>query len=114
MPRTTVTKVRNVFDTDLSDSELTSWMDVATELVDDVANADPSLSDSRLEKIERLTTAHLASTEDQRISNASRETGSVNYQGQSGMGLNSTTYGQQAKVLDPTGQLAENHFTLSE
>ncbi len=113
MPRTTVSKVRNVFSTDLEDNELTSWMDVATELVDDVENADPSLTEKRLEKIERLLTAHFASSDDPRISNASRETGSVNYQGQTGMHLNSTTYGQRAKLLDPTGQLESDDFTLS-
>lgn len=113
MVRTTIQKVRNIFNTDLSDNQISSWMDVATALVDDVEDADPSVPDKRLEKIERLVTAHLASSQDQRIGNATSETRSINYQGQYGMALNSTTYGQQAKVLDPTGQLGENDFTLS-
>lgn len=114
MVRTTISKVRNVFDTDLTDNELSSWIDVATELVDDVENADPSIPDKRLEKIERLTTAHLASAQDPRIESASREGSNVSYQGETGKGFESTSYGQRALELDPTGTLEDDtEFTLS-
>ena len=114
MPRTDSNKVSGILDTSLSSNDLTSWIDIATELVDDVAAADSSLSDARLEKIERLTAAHLASAQDQRIAQASRESGSVTFQGEWGTGFESTSYGQRALALDPTGVLADDRdFTLS-
>ncbi len=113
MPRTTVSKVRSIFDTDLSDNELTSWMDIATELVDDVEAADPSLADKRLSKLEKLVTAHLASAQDPRHESVSGASRSVDYQGEYGQNFEATSYGQRALALDPTGTLGDNHeFTL--
>ncbi len=114
MVRTDSNKVDEILDTSLSSNELTSWIDIATELVDDVEAAAPSLSDSRLEKIERLTAAHLASAQDPRHASESGASRSVEYQGEHGMGFESTTYGQRALNLDPTGVLGEDaEFTLS-
>ncbi len=114
MPRTDSNKVNNILDTSLDTNELTSWIDIATELVDDIEAVDPSLSESRLEKLERLTAAHLASAQDPRHASESGASRSVEYQGEHGRGFESTDYGQRALALDPTGTLGEdNEFTLS-
>lgn len=114
MPRTDSNKVETILETDLSSNTITSWIDIATELIDDIENADSSIPDSRLEKLERLVAAHLASTQDQRIASGERESASVEFQGQTGIGLEGSKYGQQALLLDPTGLLGEDpSFTLS-
>ena len=105
MVRTTVQKVRNVFDTSLSDNELTSWIDIATEFVDDIEADDPDIKDSRLKKIERLVTAHLASSQDQRASSQSGASRSIEFQGRTGYDFRGTKHGQAAIALDPTGTL---------
>ena len=109
MPRTNTSDVQDIFDTDLSAASIDAWIGVATELVDDIADADSSVSSTRLVKIENLVTAHLASSQDQRVEKASRESASVTYQGETGMHFESTHYGQQALLLDPTGTLADMH-----
>ena len=114
MPRTDSNKVANILPTSLDPNELTSWIDIATELVDDVEDADPSLPDTRLEKLERLTAAHLASAADPRHESTSGASRSVDYQGEYGTGFDATSYGQRALALDPTGTLGEDEeFTLS-
>lgn len=106
MPRTTPPDVEDVFDTELSSSQLDAWIAIANELVDDIADADPSIGSTRLEKIEKLLAAHLASTQDQRVSEDSVGDTSAVYQGETGMHIEATVYGQQAAMLDPTGTLA--------
>lgn len=109
MNRTNAQDVAQIFDTSLDDGagqELEAWIEIAHEIVDDIAAADPSLSSTRLEQIEKLLAAHLASTQDQRHARDSGASRSVSYQGETGMGIDGTKYGQQAKALDPTGTLA--------
>lgn len=106
MARTTPTEVKEIFDTDLADSSVSEWIDIASSVVDDVVSNDNSLSDTRLTQIEKLLAAHYASAQDQRIADTSRETASVSYQGDTGMNLQGTKYGQQAIQLDPTGTLS--------
>lgn len=110
MARVTATEVATIFDTDLDTSSggpLEVWIEIATDIVDDIQAKDGSIPDSRLKNIERLVAAHLASSQDQRIDSASRETASVTYQGDTGsMNLRGTKYGQNAIQLDPTGTLS--------
>lgn len=109
MPRTTPTDVATIFDTDLDTSSggaLDQWVEIANTVVDDIAAEDGTISATRLTQIEKLLAAHYASAQDQRISNTSRETASVDYQGDTGMNLRGTKYGQQAIQLDPTGTLS--------
>jgi len=103
MSRTNPTDVKNTFDTDLSDSAVEDWIGIATEIVDDVEGVNSSLSNSRLEKIERLLAQHFASSQDPRINSTSRETASVNYQRDSDY---ATEYMATAVSLDPTGVVA--------
>ena len=107
MPRTTVQKVRDIFDTSISDNSVTGWMDIATEFVDDIEDADSSIPTKRLAKIEKLVTAHLASSQDQRASSQSGASRSIEFQGRTGYDFRGTKHGQAAIALDPTGVLLE-------
>lgn len=110
MARTTPSDVADIFNTDLDASSggpLEAWLDIANELVDDIADADSSIDATRLTKIEKLLAAHLASTQDQRVERDSVADASATYQGETGMRINATVYGQQAAMLDPTGTLAD-------
>jgi len=104
MTRTNPTDVKNTFETDLSDSAISDWIDIATEIVDDIAGVDPSLSATRLEKIEKLLAQHYAASQDPRLSSTSRETASVDYQRNDDY---ATDYMAAAVSLDPTGVVAD-------
>lgn len=106
MARTTESDVSDIFNNDLDSASLSAWIDMASSVVDDIAAKDSSITSTRLTQIEKLLAAHYASAQDQRISNTSRETASVTYQGDTGMNLQGTKYGQQAIQLDPTGTLS--------
>ena len=107
MARTTPSDVNEVFDTSLDNTSLTAWIDIATEIVDDIADADPTIDSSRLTKIEKLVTAHIAASQDQRVDSSSRETASVTYSGDTGFAdLRGTKHGQAAIMLDETGTLS--------
>lgn len=111
--RTTPSEVAKIFDTNLDTSDggsLDVWIEVANELVDDIADQDSSISSTRLTKIEKLVAAHLAASQDQRFESASAESRSVTYQGETGMGFEGTKHGQAAIALDPTGTLAGSHL----
>jgi len=109
MPRTTPSDVAEIFDTSLDSASLTAWVDVANKLVDDIADADPSITASRLTKIEKLAAAHLAASQDQRFESQSGGARSASFQGDTGMGFEGTKHGQAALTLDPTGTLANAH-----
>jgi len=103
----TPTEVKEIFDTSLSESAIQTWIDIGQPFIDDIA-AESNLSQSELDNIHKLVTAHLASAQDQRIESTSRETGSMTYRGETGMDWMGTTYGQRAVALDPTGTLKES------
>lgn len=106
MPRTNKSDVRDIFDTNIDDDSLDAWIEIANELVDDIANADSSIDSTRLTKIEKLLSAHFASTEEPLVEEDSIGDSSATYQGEWGMNLRSTDYGQSAIVLDPTTTLS--------
>jgi hypothetical protein len=109
MPRTNELAVEEVFDTSLATESLAAWVEVANELVDDIAEEDPSLKQSRLRTLEKLVAAHLAAAQDQRAASQSGGARSVSFQGETGMGFEATKHGQAALSLDPTGTLASSH-----
>lgn len=104
--RVTASEVKKNFDTDLSDGEIDAWVNTATELVDEIAAADSSIGSTRLEQIELALTRHFASAQDPRLESYNVGGSSGSYQGETGMHINSTVYGQQAAALDPTGTLS--------
>ena len=107
--RTTPSAVADIFhqDADLdNNTDLQPFIEVATAFVDDIETADASVSDDRLKTIEQLVAAHLACLRYPRLSR--KEIGPMveTREGETGMGFDATSYGQQAVALDPTGALA--------
>lgn len=107
MARTTASAVTTVFDTDLTTAQVNAWIEIANELVDDIAAADSSIDSTRLTQIEKLLACHFAAAQDPRLADYRVGDAAGTYQGDTGMHINSTTYGQQASMLDPTGTLAD-------
>lgn len=107
MARVTPSEVDTNFETDLTTAQLNAWIDMATVLVDDIADADSSISDNRLEQIELALTRHFASAEDPRVASESLAAVEKEYQVNVGEGLYQTVHGTQAAMLDPTGTLGE-------
>lgn len=105
MARTSVTEVKKIIPTDMSDTDIQAYMDTATALVD--AYLSGSLPDALLVEIEKWITAHLMSTTRLRqLKSGKAGPASATYFGEDGKGLGSSTYGQQAILLDSTGTLA--------
>lgn len=108
--RTTVDKVRDVLvsgkDYDGS-TDLQPFIDTAVVLADRVSSldADSILDSTTLERIEAWLAAHLYCTPDRPRQSLSRGGANASYQGQTGMHLESTYYGQSAMDLDFTGTL---------
>lgn len=107
MSRAAPADVKTIYDTDLNDPTIQRWLDIATFIVDDIEDVDPSIKAARLKQIETLVAAHVASSQDQRIQSTSAESKSVEYQGSTdSMDLRATKHGQNAIQLDPTSVLS--------
>lgn len=109
MPRTTPSAVADIFhqDADLNtNADFQPFIAVATAFVDDIEAADASVGDGRLETIEQLVAAHLACLRYPRLSKKEIGPMAETRAGETGMGFDATSYGQQAVALDPTGTLA--------
>lgn len=65
-----------------------------------------SVSSATLELIERWLAAHCYVMSDRAFAENSTSSASAVYQGQTGMNLDASFYGQTAQTLDPTGLLA--------
>lgn len=107
MARVTASEVKELVDTELSDSVVDSWIDVANELTTDIQNAG-NVSSSRLDNIEKLLAGHFLRTQDKDVASESVKDARFDFTGSFGKYLEQTRYGQQAKVLDPTGTLAQS------
>lgn len=103
--RTTATAVKLIIATTLTDDQINAFIQSANLLVTNRC-ADQGMSDELLTEIETWLAAHLLSMRDQRTEGRSIGDVSFNYQGQTGFGLDATTYGQQVKLLDVSGRLA--------
>lgn len=64
------------------------------------------LTDEELKQIELWLAAHFVAIRDPRLSSESMGAASQSFAIQVALGLDQTTYGQQAKILDRTGTLA--------
>ncbi len=103
--RIKVEDLRDIFETTLTDDQLNAFINMASRLVD--ANlVGEGLSDEILFDIELLLSAHFSALRDPRMQseNIAGEW-SFKVQGETKMQLDSTFYGQQAKLLDTTGTL---------
>jgi hypothetical protein len=107
MARTTASEVKEIIDTDLSDTIVNAYISGATALVDKVLEDDTEISDDLAEEIERWLAAHMiAATRERQLESASAGSASAKFQGVTGKGLESTLYGQMVLSLDPTGRFA--------
>lgn len=106
MARASRSTLKEIYDSRLSDNALDVWLNMASDRVDDIADANSNIDSERLTDIELMLAAHYASAQDQRHERDSGESRSTSYQGETGMGIKGTKYGQRAAALDPTGILA--------
>lgn len=115
--RTTATAVKKllrdgVVGTDYDGStDLTPFIETGSSIVDDMVSyaSDAGLtaySAAKLELIERWLSAHTYKMSDQAYASESVGGASGQYQGQTGLYLDGTKYGQMAKLLDTRGYLA--------
>jgi len=94
-------------------TDIEPFISTASSLVDEVC-VPAGYDDNRLNLIELWLAAHFYAVKDPRFQSQGIGGASGSYQGQTGMQLESTTYGQQAMILDTKGGLALlNHATQS-
>ena len=104
--RTSEKAVRKIVNTS-TDYSLTPFIETAHIVVDRIESNDSDgvMTAGELEVVERWLSAHFYSIQDQMLSARSTEGASGTFQGTTAMYLESTTYGQQAILLDETGYL---------
>jgi hypothetical protein len=101
----TPTELRQIFTTELPDDGLSVFCDTAADIVDEKL-AGSGLSDARIKRVGLFLAAHLASSNSPVPQSENISGVSYTRQGQTGMGLDSTYYGQMAKTLDTSGKLS--------
>lgn len=102
LPRVTDADVKTILDTTI---DTTPFTVTAHCLVEETLYPLGTLSEARLTQIELYLSAHFACTMDPRITKEKIGDGENTYQLKADTGLNGTTYGQQAAMLDTTGKL---------
>jgi hypothetical protein len=101
-----IARVKAILETDLTDAEITGFIEGATALMAVAFSGDTTLGEALRAEIERWLTAHfMACTRVQQIKEAKAGPTSVKYQGYTSYGLNATHYGQSVRLLDTTGKL---------
>jgi len=95
--RNTASEVKEIFDTDLDDSQLHNWVNMAAETTDDV-ESHGELSSNRLKLIEKNLAAHYAATQDPRVSEETIGDAQFDYKGTT----ETTDYWRTALRLDTT------------
>ncbi len=101
-PLVTEAEVLEIIDTDLTD--ISAFMQSAAAITSEVLSSTTLSSDLKKE-IERWLAAHFISMRDQRVKSEKTGDASFTYEGNTGMGLKFTRYGQQAMALDISGSL---------
>ena len=104
--RTSSAAVGGIIEVDAT-IDLTPFIETASALVDDIAAGDTNsvLTDTRLELIERWLSAYFYAIRDPRTSRERADRIELTYQTKVDLNLSVTHYGQQAMILDSTGQL---------
>lgn len=105
--RSTQERVREVIGTSTK-IDVTPFLNIANRLVTYVVSldSDGDLTSELQEDVETYLAAHFYAIRDLQYSK--KETGDANatFQGKTDMGLDSTLWGQMAKMIDVTGELA--------
>ena len=104
--RVTGAEVKEIINTSLTTSEVTPFITAANQIVTSKLGGQGVTSNS-LKEVERWLSAHFVAIRSQDSVAKAEKTGeaSVTRHGKTEMGLDFTPYGQQAKLLDPTGRL---------
>ncbi len=105
MARVTSDDVKKIIETDSSITDFTEFIGAANDLVTELCGT--LYSDARLRMIELWLSAHFYAIRDPRMASESAGGVSGSPQGQTSMALSSTSYGQQAMLLDTKGALAK-------
>jgi hypothetical protein len=108
--RTNATAVKQILpaDSSVEDAVIDAFIADANQVVTEVLGSDTSLSSTQKTMIEKWLAAHyIASTVERQARREGADGANITYAGKSGMGLDTTTYGQQVKVLDTTGKMAK-------
>ena len=112
--RVSADEVKEILDTTLTDSAIEAFIGAANLTVTKILG-DEDLTDDELKEIERWLTAHLiACTRERQIMKEAVGQASVTYAGVTKTGLDATLYGQQVKLLDTTGLLAQQESDLGK
>jgi len=100
-------EVRAIIDNDPNIS-MVPFIEMANALTDHVSSQDSNsiLNDTLLIQIEKNLAAHFYAHRDLQFASHTIEKTSADFQGKTGMGLDSTLWGQNAKRFDLTGTLA--------
>jgi hypothetical protein len=106
MSRTTAEAITSIINFDTSITDLTPFIESASELVTEICEATGEYSEARLELIERWLAAHFVAIRDPRYVSQQIGQAANTYQQKVGMNLSLTPYGQQAMMLDTKGGLA--------
>jgi len=108
MARTNATDVKLILDTELSDEIVTAFIGDANLIVTHYLGDVNSLLDTQKESIEKWLTAHLLAVSMERQAETEEvRYAKIKYQGKTGLNLDATLYGQQVKLLDTSGTLAD-------
>ena len=105
MARTTALAVQGIIATDTTIADITPFIEAAGSIVTDVC-LDSSYDTVKLELIERWLAAHFYAVRDPLLTSQGAGGASGSFQGQTGMFLQFTSYGQMACLLDTDGNLA--------
>jgi len=101
--RVTDDEVFEIIETSLTDIDV--FINTANLMVTGYLTG-KGLSDATMKEIEKYISAHILSLRDPRTKSVGVDVLSESYQGQWGLGLNGTSYGQTAILLDTSGTLA--------
>jgi len=101
--------VCDIIDTSLTHPQIEAMLLTSENLI--ATHIDP-LADSRVTLVVRDTikvwlAAHFISVADKRVKEESADGIRTVFEGKTEMGLDATIYGQQAKMIDPTGMLSK-------
>jgi len=104
-----IAEVKLIIDTTLVDDQITAMLSTAENII--VTHIDP-LADSRVtttvrDNIKNWLAAHFVAIRDRRTREEGADGIRTVFLDKVDMGLDGTTYGQQAKFIDPTGKLGE-------
>jgi hypothetical protein len=106
--RTSQDDVRAIIDTD-PDLDITPFIEAANSLVDKVEECaidkGKGLTTRQLHMIETYLSAHLYALKDPQYTSKRTERAAATFQGKTAMGLDSTYWGQMAKIFDTSGCL---------